>query len=336
MTGLKTVYSKDGTPITDLKVSVVSSSLLNAIGEAVFYVAKSSPKCRNEVLKWGNYIVVQRSGDLDDWVGVLDTPRPWHNGYVEVHAFDPVYLLDYRPAPLNATISGTAGEKFEKLLAIANGQEDTLIRAGEIFYGGGTSDEIVNDSVYAHLKKIRENAGHDWICTPEVGDQGRLTITMDWLEKAGVETDLELSQGHNIVSGDSPLEESGQIINAVEAVSSLDAGGLVTTYVDEIARAENGLRKVRKVFNGIASLDALLAAAKTFVDAQKAASVSTPLTAVNVGRTFANIRRGNMASYRYSKDGFNGDGLGQSAPLRISGYRFNESDGTCEIFSGDA
>jgi len=59
MPGLKTIYTRDGTPIADVKASAVRSSLLNSYGEAVFYIATTSIKCRKEIMNYGNYIVIQ-------------------------------------------------------------------------------------------------------------------------------------------------------------------------------------------------------------------------------------------------------------------------------------
>lgn len=332
MPGLKTIYGRDGIPITDVRAAVVRSSLLNSVGEAIFYIATSSTKCKREVLEFGNFLLVQHDS-LPDWVGIIDTPRPWHHGYVEVHAFEPEYILQYRPVPLNSTISGTPGDKFTQLLAIANGQEDTLIRTGDVFIGGVSSVETISDTVFSQIRTLQRASGHDWVCTPNVDALGKLTVKMDWLEKAGVETDLEFSQGHNILHGDAPLEESGEIVNSIEAVSDGEVSVSVI-YNDSESVAKNGLRRIRKSYSGITEASALLAAAKQDVDDSKEADVSTPLTVVDVGQTFANIRIGNVAKYRYSNVGFDGDILGQSRSVRIEGWRFDESVGTCELFSG--
>lgn len=331
MPGLKTIFSKDGTPITDIKASVIRSSLLGDIGEAVFFVDTSSVKCRREVLENGNILFIEHDS-LPNWVGVIDTPRTWHHGYVEVHAFEMPYILQYRTTPLNGSITGTPGEKFVELLAIANSQEDTLIRAGNVFVGGVSFPEIVSDSVYSHIKSVKDASGNDWICTPNIDIQGKLTIVMDWFEKAGVTTDLELAQGYNILYGDTPLEESGEIVNSVLALSDAEKD-LNVIYTDEDSRRTTGLRQIRMSFAGILDSDNLRAAAKQYVDENKYPKIATPLTVVNVGSSFSNIRNGNIAKYKYSDVGFDGDGLGQSQLIRIDGWRFDESLGTCEIFN---
>ena len=154
MPGLKTIYGRDGIPIADVRAAVIRSWLLNDIGEAIFSIATSSIKCRREVLGYGNYIVVQNDF-LPDWVGIIDTPRTWHNGYVEVRAFEVPLILKYRLTPLNLTISGDAGSKVEQLISIANAKAETLIRPGSIYKNGIVSDEVLTGSVYDQIKKIR-------------------------------------------------------------------------------------------------------------------------------------------------------------------------------------
>lgn len=333
MPGLKTVYGRDGTPITDIKAAVVRSSLLNEIGEAIFYVATDSVKCRREVLEFGNYLYIQH-GSLPDWVGIIDTPRIWHNGYVEVHAFEVPYILQYRLTPLNTILQGTPGDIFTQLIDIANGEEDTLIRAGNVFMGGVSTPETMTDSVFVHIKKIRENNKLDWICAPSIDLSGRLTIVMDWLEKAGVNTDLELAQGYNILYGDTPLEESGELITSIEALSGNQDAQIIELYEDAETRRTIGLRKIRQSFSGTTETAGLISNAQKFVDENKNPTIATPLTVVDVGSTYLNIRLGNTAKYKYTNVGFSDSGLGTSSLVRIEGYRFDETVGTCELFTG--
>lgn len=333
MPGLKTIYSRDGTPIADIRAAVVRSSLLNDIGEAIFSIAIDSIKCRRELLEFGNWLYVQNDS-LSDWVGMIDTPRTWHNGYVEVHAFEAPFLLQYRPAPRNATITGTPGSLFTQLLDNANSQEDTLIQAGSVFAGGAAYDIIVNDSTYKHIKDIATNNHHEWVCTPAIVNQ-RLVIVMSWLERAGTLTDLELAQGKNILYGDTPLDESGEILNSIEALSeTTDEAAIVANYEDTASRNRYGLRRIREVFQGIPDGTALLSVGKQAVTDKGDASFATPLTVVNTGNAFANIRLGNIAKYKYTNVGFFGDSLGMEQFVRIEGYRFDEPAGTVELFTG--
>lgn len=331
MPGIKTIYNKDGIPLTDIRTAAIRSWLLNDIGEAIFLVDTQSVKCKREYLEFGNWIVIQHN-KLPDWVGMIDTPRIWHNRYVEVHAFEAPYLLKYRYSPLNETITGSPGEKFKTLLGYANGQGNTLIKPGVVSLNGASSDEIISDSVYTSIKNICTNNSKEWLCTPAIDTAGKLSINMDFVDKTGIQTDLELSQGFNVLYGDIPLEESGELLSSVEAVSDVTESGVITeTYTENTTF---GKRVARIQFPGITDSQALLSFAKSTVQKQKTPTINTPLTCVDVGSTFENIGLGNTIKYKYTNIGFDGDELGQTNSVRIYGFRFDEVYNTCEIFTG--
>lgn len=335
MGGLKTIHARDGTPITDIKAAVVRSSLLNDIGEAIFQIPVTSTKCRREVLEYGNYLYVQND-KMPDWVGIIDTPRTWRNGLVEVHAYEVPFILQYRLTPLNSVIIGLPGELVQQLIGIANSDEDTLIRAGNMTSAGVSAPETLTDTVYSHVKGISSNFGHDWICTPIIDTNGKLTIQMDWVETAGIVTDLELSQGQNLLYGDNPLEESAEILNYVQAMSN-QQGENPTSIVleDGTSRSKYGLRAARREYITTTTENgALPSFATALINRQKNPDIATPLTVLDVGNAFRSIRLGNIVKYKYTNVGFDGDGLGWSDYVRILGYRFDEAAVTVELFTG--
>jgi hypothetical protein len=334
MGGLKTIHARDGTPITDIKAAVVRSSLLNDIGEAIFQIPTSSIKCRREVLEFGNYLYVQND-KMPDWVGIIDTPRTWRSGAVEVHAYEVPFILNYRITPLNSTINGTPGELVNQLIGIANGDEDTLIRPGSIFAGGVSAPEVLTDTVYAHIKGIQSYSNHDWICTPVIGNNGMLTIQLDWVEKSGVVTDIELSQGKNILYGDTPLDEAGELLNFVHALTDQQGENPETlTQTDAVSRARYGLRAARRDYITATASGSLITSANALLMRQKDPDISTPLTVVDKGSVFKSVRLGNIMKYKYTNVGFDNDGLGWSDYVRIMGYRFDEAANTVELFTG--
>jgi hypothetical protein len=334
MGGLKTVYGRDGTPIADIRTAVIRSSLLNDVGEAIFSISTFSNKCRRELLEYGNFLLVQHD-QMPDWVGMIDTPRTWRSGLVEVHAYEAMSLLNYRLSPVNTMITGLPSELVNQLVDLANSNEDTLIRMGRMTESGVSASEMLTDTVLSHIKGISKNYGHDWICTPAVDSSGRLTISMDWLERAGIVTDLELSQGRNILYGDTPLEESGEILNYIHAMSNQQSESPTSIIEEDSAsRSQFGLRAARKEYITNQDDGALPGFAQALIRRQRTPDIATPLTVVNVGNTFKNIRLGNVVKYKYTNVGFDGDGLGNSDYVRIMGYRFDEARGTVELFTG--
>lgn len=335
MGGLKTVYSRDGIPIADIRAAVIRSSLLNDIGEAIFNVPTRSTKCRRELLEFGNYLLVQHD-EMPDWVGIIDTPRVWQNGQVEVHAYEVPFILKYRSMPPNSVVTGTPGEVFQQILGFANNEEMTLLRTGTLFLGGVPAPETLVDDAFSHIKGLSENYRHDWVCTPVVDTSGMLTVQMDWMDTAGIVTDLELAQGHNILYGDSPLEENGEILNKIQSMSNQQGENPMSVIeIHDESRNRFGLRSVKKEYiTNQSDGGALSSFALAALDRQHVPDIATPLTVVNRGSAFKSIRVGNIVKYRYTNVGFDGDGLGWSDYVRILGYRFDEAMRTVELQTG--
>lgn len=334
MAGLKTIYSKDGNAMTDISAAITRSSLLNEIGEAVFYIPTDSPKCRAEYLNYGNFLYIQND-TLPDWVGMIDTPRLWHNGYVECHAYEVPYLLQYRLPLLNQVVEGTPGQKITAIINAANARVDTLLRVGSVYSGGIDSTEVLADTCYTEMKNISTRNSCEWLCTPNVDASGRLTVIIDILESGATPSDLELLQGYNIMYGETPLEESGELINSAEGVATIEGeteSSQITAQYYETA--SYGLREARVTFDGVTNVDTLLKNCTALVKEKISPSFGAPITAVNVGNTFSNIKLRNAAKYKYSNVGFTGGGLGTEMNIKINGYLFNEAVGTCELYTG--
>jgi hypothetical protein len=332
MGGLKTLYAKDGTPLADIRTSATRSWILKGVGEAVVYVPTSNTKCRQEYLEYGNYIVIKHD-QLPDWVGVIDTPRVWHNGYVEVRAYEPAFLFNYRFAPLKWEYTGTPGEKIIALIDQANIPFDTLIRPGLISLNGDALKERMESRISVHIAGLCKRYAMEWRTYPLIDANQRLSILLDFAPQIGVETDAELIQGRNILFGDSPLEESGELINYMEGMADDGAGG-IAVYPYSVPTLY-GLRMKREKFTGI-TVDALKTLTENAVESKKQPSISAPLTVANVGGLFGNINVGNTLKYIYKNIGFNNGSLGAEYRVRIAGFRYDEDNDTCELFTTSA
>lgn len=335
--GLKTIYDRTGKPLTDIRARAVLSSLLNDYGECVFQIAYDDPKCNRRFLEYGNYILI-RHGKLPPWLGVIDTPRTYRRGYVEVHAYELNLLLKYRFAPLNTSLSGSPGSKAVELLRLANQQGDTLIRPGYTYQGGGGTSQKFNGSILSHLSSLVDENGHDWTIVPKEDNTGTLYAELAWTEQAGVSTQLTLSQGVNVMYGDIPFEETGELTNLVEAVvdvdSSTEIGAQAETYTEE---APYGVRAVRVVFDGSIESSGLYNLAREMVLSKKEASVSAPSGIVDINDAFSHIALGNTLTYKFPRVGFIEDlGIGLTTVVRITGYRYDELTNVCELTVGRA
>lgn len=329
MPGLKTIHSKDGSPLTDIRASVQRSWLLKDIGQAVFSVAINSPKCLLEYLEYGNLLYIQHD-TLPDWVGIIDTPRVWRNGYVEVYAYEPAMLLKYRYPPISYKFTGTPTEKFQMLIDAANTQSDTLMRVENNTVAGDATEEEYSASVYDHIKDLCAKYDAEWMTYPVITENRKLGIGIDFVPRVGVQTDMELAQGRNILYGDAPFEESGELINAIEAMTENSDAQI--TVVSQSVDAPYGLRALRQSFAGVGS-DSLPAIAQNYLAKSKDPTIAAPMTVVDRGGLYSNLSIGNTMKYSYGKVGFSDGGLGVSRKVRIAGFRFNETNGTCELFT---
>jgi hypothetical protein len=336
MSGLKTIYSRDGVPLTDIKASGKRSWLLNDIGQAEFSMATSNVKCNEEYLQFGNYLYIAND-KLPPWVGIIDPPRTWHTGFVTITAYEVPHILKYRVAKFGETLTGAAGDIVNQLISAANQQSDTLIRAGYVFNGGISRQETIKDTVFTSIQRLQSRSGNDWSMRPDASS-GQLVIYLDWLERAGIVSDVELTQGKNIQYGESPLEESGEIINdLLTTVEDTTTGAIVTiktTAQDSIT--SYGLRQYINSFMGEDDSTTVSGSASQFVADNKTPGITTAIVSVDKSSTFQNLRLGNVMNIRYKNVGFSGGGLGMMIPIRIMGMLYDEVMNTVELQLGKA
>ncbi len=335
MAGLKTIYDKQGKPLADIRGAVVRSSLLNEIGEATLIVPTSSSKCTPEILGYGNYVVVQDT-DMPLWVGMIDPPRVWKKGYVEVHAYEPIYLMKSRYAPYRSRVQGTPGERMSFLIDAANAVESTIFTVGSVYSGGVSNEEIFEDDIFTHLKNMAKNNGQDWLVTPVISSSGLLELQISWREKLNGNVGLVLTQGRNVDAGESKLEEDGELISFAEVILDDTSNEEIETDITQTYQAgvTYGVRMKRIVMTGEATSATLQTIAEETVNAKKKTGIAVPLKVNNKdGATFNKIALGNTAIYRIPDAGFSSNGtIGLEMPIRIIGYRYDEAKKSCEIF----
>lgn len=333
MPGLKRIFSRTGVPIADVRAANTTfSSILNGVGEASFILSTSDPKCKRSILEYGNILLIEHDS-LPPWVGVIDTPRSWQKGSVVVKAYEMTHLLKYRPTSQGTTISGSSGSVAGQLVTLANSYGDTMIRLGNMYQGPQLQIPL-GDMAYDVLIEIAKQSGNDWVIRPSVGSDGVLSVYMDWLSRAGNPTQLILSDGFNLISGENPYEESGEIINEIHAYNDQqDENPLFVVERDAYSVQAYGPRIKKETFTA-ADEATLRIAARNELSKTKQPAVAVPLTIVNKGSEFSLVRLGNQFTQVNASVGFSGEGLGQSLRLRIMGYRYEDSTQTCEIYAG--
>jgi hypothetical protein len=331
MAGLVTVFSRNGTPLADLRTSVTRSWVLNGIGRAEFMLATNDPKCTRENIEFGNLVLVQHE-TLPDWIGVIHTPRQWFAGAVLVTAYEIIKITQWRRTPENQMLTGTAGQIFSQLIDIANSRVDTRLRSAVVSGDGTSRQETLSDSVWAHINRVRRRSNNDWLVNSGF-IAGRLAANMTWRAMAGDAPLQSLVEGYNIEFPQTPLAEDGEIYNDVLGQGEATTSGerIFSNAIAQDSISRFGLREIKKLFDGNseqATLDTNTMA--------EAARVSRPiatssLVALNVGQTFAACKLGNTLNVQFRTVGFGGSGTGYTANVRIYGMRYADNTGKLEI-----
>jgi hypothetical protein len=326
-----TIYNYRGEPLTNIKASITRSWVLGGVGEASFEIAYTDPKCQQEYLEYGNFVLVEHD-TLPPWVGVIDTPRQWTNSSVQVKAYEAAKVLQWRRTQAGQLLTGSAGSLFTQLINIANAAGDTRIRIGSIYSDSTSRQERLSDNVYQHVLNLRARTGNDFQFTP-ASDDGKLIIVADWLSRDGEAAVIPLVEGKNIESNDALLSEEGTIINDLIGYGDASTTGsrLTSKYYDETSASRYGLRQAFTTFSGNIVQGTLDANTKNTIIANRNAQRILGIKALDVGATFANLRIGNTLQLVMKSVGFVQGERGYQATVRIVGMKYSSTIGTVEL-----
>lgn len=323
------IYNRAGIELAEFRASVERSWALGDEGRAEFYYPVNQPKVVNDnVLRYGNWMFVQNSA-LPPWVGVLDTPRDWNNRQVVVRAYTPEHVFGQRRGPTELKLTGSAGAIFAKLIDLVNAPELTVIRSGNIWFGGIGREQTINPTpLNNELENLWERSGEDYTWRPSVDASGRLFVFGDWFKKLGVDYDVHLHQGTgggNIEMVSNVLVEDGDIINDFMAYGD----GLSWTskpyavISDTDSAGKYGLRQGSREYFGVSTVGTLQEHAAEFIRKNSKSIKAFRINALNKGATFNYIGLGNTLNLRLQNAGFMGESLGYETNVRITGMSYD-------------
>lgn len=328
------IYDKAGGAIADIRARVTYAWRMNQYGQAQFAVSMNEDAAKLQYLEFGNFITVERD-HLPMWAGVIDPPRQWGRKAIICNAYSGEYLLAWRRTDVERKLTGTAGEIYQQMIAIANQPGYIRTVAGAIWTGGQSREETLNPttSIYEEAKRVATRAGHEFNLTPEFDGQGRLIFKANWYERMGVDRVFTLEEGVHIEMGDSPVVEQGNIVNEVVGYGdgAAWASRPKTTVKDDSSIGRYGLRQGSKSFSGNTITGTLEQNAYTELQAKKQPRKTFTITALDVGDTLSNIRLGDRLPVRLVSCGFSGDGFGMSTTVRVKGMAWDDSKGVLEI-----
>lgn len=321
------IFDRDGIWTYQLKTSAERGYALVQEMSAVFYLSVYDEKCRFDVLNYSNPVLIENSDGLIPWVGFIDR-RGFENGSAMTVAYTPERIFAQRRGPQSLTLKGTAGEIFSQMIDYINHLEDTILQVGNIDSDSGYMEETLNPvTLNYNLARIVARSGEGYRWRPEV-ENGRLTIYCDWTPNLVIQSGLILQDGYNI-SGEHPLTETApanDVLTYGKGTNWLKR--LTSNAVDSESREDYGLRQVSFSIPtpSQATLDL---SAQIKLNLLKQPKTNFPLSALNVGDTFAKVQPGALATLTtLVGEGFSEDGLGyQSNNIIVKAMNYNPVQG---------
>lgn len=323
-----TVYDRSGQALSTLKCSTERSWVLNGEGMCTITLAVNDAKARQSILQYGNLMTIEHA-ELPLWAGVIDTDRAWGNAKLTLTAWSAERLFKFRRGPLNLPLrESSAGALFQKLIAIANADEDLRVRDGDIWYGGTPRDETMDGrNIYDHVQEIAARTGHDWSIEGALDENGRLYFQADWYETKGSMSGLQLREGTNIVAAEYIMTEQGIIVNDLMGIGDGSTPESRISYVeiDKTSRGLYGLRQAAQDYSGNKEIGTLIANVRGTLAQSKHPIRTVIVTALDKGDTFKALRLGNILPLYMTTAGFLDDGnVGMNTNARILGMQYND------------
>jgi hypothetical protein len=316
------------------------SWILNGYGKADFsvgtqYLTDKFPYKQETVMQYGNLVYIEHipskdaagtvNGQLPPWVGIILPDRNWPDKILNATAYSAEAILTFRPMPL-AKINGTPGSMFKEMLGYARAvTDDIVIQPGVIEDIPETFSDSLATSAYDHIVKLCNRAGMNWDVTGQMDTRGNLQLYANLYRRKGATTRLELTRDNTEGSG-SLLTEQGTPYNVIYGYSQAStkesryfAMGRNQASIDKF-----GVLATNVTFSGITDQTALANAAQSMADN------SPPLlklhrVALDVGKTFSNLDKGNTVTVRDNEAGFKpGGGYGFAREARILSLDYND------------
>jgi len=260
----------------------------------------------------------------------LDVPREWGPRDVRVYAYAPEHVFSWRRGPIENIYKGSAGTIFEKLLALVNKPEATIITKGSIWRGGKQREETINPHLLNEdLLRLYERSGEEYQWRPVVKPNGKLIVYADWTASIGEDTEAILQEGFgggNIEWYDRVMVEDGPIINDLlgygEGATWQDKPTAIRKDIP--SRNRYGLRQASEEFWNLESDAALVNNTKQRLFQFRDPAYTFSLHALNVGDTWRYCRLGNTLTLKLDNMGFGRrGGTGFEATIRVVGMRYD-------------
>lgn len=329
------LFSKDGEPLDVVDASVRCSWVLGGEGEMAFAVSIYDPKCRRELLDFGNLVLFEHE-KLPPWGGVLDLPREWGRGAVMCRAYSGMRFFRWRIIADMGVMGGRVADLMGQLLQPLQQPPAFPIRLGSEAgnYGHSVNLEYRPTAVADLLMQAQAALPGYFEVEPRRVGRGWLEFIFDYREYGGDKIlAAQLSEGLNLAEAATALAEQGAIANDL-----LGYGEGASWSETPKARAEDpssihryGRRQEARFFPRMPDQAALAAAVEAALKITAWPRATADLGVADVGDTWERMRLGRLISVDLASYGFQDEGFGQKIIGRIHGMEFDEGRGTLRI-----
>ena len=335
MSSYALLFDRSGKLLDEINGTFSRSWKLSASDQCKFAFPVSSPKCTRRNFEAGNY----NEDGLTAWGGRMDMPRGWQSGEIKITAYSGEDQFAQRagvPFVYPYVVKATAGVIFQELVRVANLEEDTLLRPGEIYMGGATTALEISPATLLSIgiTRLLKRTGMDYSVEPVVlGNQ--LTFQANWYERRGSLVGAGFNDRNSELVEDG-LEEQGPIINRVFAYSDGESNGERKYYLaeDKESRAQFGLHhKPLPVSTDGEGAEAVVKwAAEAEVKRLAWPRKVYKGTAKRTDNFFSTLDIGNIYPYENAEAGFgDGEEIGTETHVRLKGMAYTDGDDNASV-----
>lgn len=328
-----TVFRNTGEKCAELEAVIPRSWVLNRAGQAQFTLPASGPYFRGDVLRYGNYLLVE-SDTVPTWGGVIVSPLGWSVGSCTFTAFSAEALLQGRWTVRADNLHGNPGEIFEQLIHMVNAHGGYPIRVGSVWKGGLSHvHKVRGEMAYDNLAELSDNTGGDWWVEP-VEEGGRLAFYAHWAQQRGLSTNfaLHLDVNCELPSGEI-LSRQGPIVNYIYAYGQ-GVNWKEAPHVDVRDDASIARYGLWQAFIQYAVKDEAGLIEAATAELARTSELFSPysVVALPVGDAYKYLRPGNFVDLILPGVGFNPDGtVGVATRARVTGMSYDETDGKMPV-----
>ena len=247
-----------GRILTEMEPQVDPMSvLLNEIGKTKLRFSSSDSKATETNLQFGNTVYIEPDNGIPPWGGILDLPRTWAAGVINVPCYTIGYVLQSRLTGKNDLYyEEQVGGVFQKSLERIQQQDPLGLVFGNIWNGGRAHYPRYNYKTlwYVLNFSLRNMETCDFKFTPYL-DEGVIRFKAELFQVAGSNksSSVTLYEGMN-TEASAEIEEQGQLVNTHYAVGEGSAWDdtrpvVIGTSPESIARY--GLRESREIYTAV-------------------------------------------------------------------------------------